>query len=75
MFNKYSDSWISSASKDELRKAIDEVYDEMCKYEMFSPEYNKLSDLHDKLVTTWSTDPNGELPKHQHGWYLSEDDD
>jgi hypothetical protein len=76
MFNKYNDSWISSASKNELRRAIDEVYDEMCKYDMFSPEYNKLSDLHDKLVTAWSTNPDiGGLPRHQHGWYLPEDDD
>ena len=75
MLSKYNDAWISSASKDELRDAIDEVYDEMNKYEMFTPEYDKLSDLHNKLVTAWSTNPNGELPQHQHGWYLPEDDD
>ena len=75
MQSKFNDGWISSADKNELRDAIDEVYAEMSKYEMFSSEYNKLSDLHNRLVTAWSSNPDGELPKHQHGWYLPEDDD
>ena len=75
MFNKYNDSWIASASKDELREAVNNVYDEMCKYRILSPEYNKIADLHSKLVTKMLTNPNGGLPRHQHGWYLPEDDD
>ncbi len=75
MFGKYNSLWISMASKKQLRKAIDEVYEEMCKYEMSSSKYNRLSRLHDKLVTAWSTNPKGNLPRHQHGWYLREDDD
>lgn len=42
MFEQYDDSWIASATKDELRSAIDETYAEMCKFEMFSPEYNEI---------------------------------
>ncbi len=75
MVSKYNDSWILSASRDELRQAIDEVYSEMCKYDMSSQEYNELSELHNKLVDAWSTSTGtGGLPRHQHGWYLPEDD-
>lgn len=75
MFNDYDDSWIAGASKDELKQVIDEVYDEMCKYKMFSSDYDRLSDLHNKLVNVWLINPGDVLPKHQHSWYLSEDDD
>ena len=76
MFEQYDDSWIENATKDELRSAIDETYAEMCKYEMFSPEYNEIEAIHAKLVTAWSTYPTGKPPRHrEHGWYLPNDDD
>lgn len=60
---KYDKNFIENASVAELERAGNEVYNEMWKHEFGSPEYEKLSKLHRKIVNRKSelcrnTDPN-----------------
>ena len=73
----YDESWIESASDDELRSASDRIYaalNEMDNDEDYaSPEYCRLNDLHAKIVCATYKYWNGPKPR-EHGWYLPNDD-
>ena len=50
MFDKYNDYFIENATVSELENAAHEVYVKWMKLEMGTPEYEELSNLHEKLV-------------------------
>ena len=86
LFGNSFDKWIKSATDEELDSGYEKERQKWLKtgcknkHSVLSPEMEKINNEMNKRSAEKRKkepgyNPNGELPKHQHGWYLSEDDD
>ena len=79
---KYSDKFFRDASDEELNTERERVrLKTISCYDNTFDTYNRLLIKFDKVINDRANkknreeNPNGSLPRHQHGWYLPEDDD
>lgn len=74
-FSHITDSWMTSASEDELRSAEDEMRSELGDMDYDSDEYLQLDLKRIDVVNTIASRFPLNLPHREHGWYLPNDDD
>ncbi len=74
-FSHITDSWMASASEDELRSAEDEMCSALGDMDYDSDEYLQLDLKRIDVVNTIASRFPLKLPHREHGWYLPNDDD
>lgn len=67
-------SWDNTTSEDELRSIEDEMRSELYSMDYDSDEHTRLHEEHSDLVAEINSRFPVNLPKREHGWYLSNDD-
>ncbi len=75
-FEYVDDSWIQSASEEDLRSTDDEMVSYLNKidWDINTEEDQEIYDLHNDIVNAISSRFPLNLPSREHGWYLSNDD-
>ena len=74
-FNHVTDSWMQSASEDELRSVENEMRSALDNIDYDSDEYLQLDLKRIDVVNTIASRFPLNLPHREHGWYLPNDDD
>ncbi len=70
-----TESWMNSASEDELRSICDEMENKLDELDYDSEEHTKLFFKHTDVVNAISSRFPLNLPHREHGWYLPNDDE
>ena len=74
-FDYVTDSWLETASEDELRATSTEMQDLMDnELEYCSDEYNRIYGINIDVVNAIASRFPINLPHREHGWYLPNDD-
>lgn len=73
-FDYVTDYWIETAPEDELRAAESEMSSALNELDYDSDEYLQLDLIRIDVVNAISSRFPLNLPKREHGWYLSNDD-
>lgn len=73
-FDYITDSWMDTASEEELRAAEDELSSYLDQLDYDSDEHTRLSNLQVDLVNAICSRFPLNLPHREHGWYLPNDD-
>ena len=73
-FEYVTDSWMQTASEDELRSVVDEMEAILNDMDYDSDEYLQLDLIKIDVVNTIVSRFPLKLPHREHGWYLSNDD-
>lgn len=73
-FNYITDSWMDTASEEELRAAEDELSSYLDQLDYDSDEHTRLSNIQVDLVNAICSRFPLNLPHREHGWYLPNDD-
>lgn len=74
-FSHVTDSWLQSASEDELRATAREMESLMDELDYDSDEHTRIYGIHIDVVNTIASRFPLNLPRREHGWYLPNDDD
>lgn len=74
-FSHVTDSWMQSASEDELRSVENEMRSALDNIDYDSDEYLQLDLKRIEVVNTIASRFPLNLPHREHGWYLPNDDD
>lgn len=73
-FDYITDSWMDTASEEELRAAEDELSSYLDQLDYDSDEHTRLSNIQVDLVNAICSRFPLNLPHREHGWYLPKDD-
>ncbi len=73
-FDYITDSWMDTASEEELRAAEDELSSYLDQLDYDSDEHTRLSNIQVDLVNAICSRFPLNLPHREHGWYLPNDD-
>lgn len=73
-FDYITDSWMDTASEEELRAAEDELSSILNQLDYDSDEHTRLSNIQVDLVNAICSRFPLNLPHREHGWYLPNDD-
>lgn len=73
-FDYITDSWMDTASEEELRAAEDELSSYLDQLGYDSDEHTRLSNIQVDLVNAICSRFPLNLPHREHGWYLPNDD-
>lgn len=73
-FGYVTDSWIQSASEDELRATSSEMQRVLSELDYESDAYYNISCIHIDVVNAIASRFPFNLPHREHGWYLPNDD-
>ena len=73
-FGYATDSWMATATEDELRSVSSEMSAELDKMDYDSNEYLQLDLKRIDVVNAIASRFPLNLPKREHGWYLPNDD-
>ena len=73
-FDNITDSWMDTASEEELRAAEDELSSYLDQLDYDSDEHTRLSNIQVDLVNAICSRFPLNLPHREHGWYLPNDD-
>lgn len=73
-FDYVTESWMETASEEELRSTAREIRAVLDQLDYDSDEHTELSNIHIDLVNAISSRFPLHLPHREHGWYLPNDD-
>ena len=73
-YDYVTDSWIENATEEELRSVASEMLSALDDMNYDSEEYLQLDLIRIDVVNEISSRFPLNLPKREHGWYLSNDD-
>ena len=73
-FDYVTNSWMETASEDELRSVEDEMEEALNDMDYDSDEYLQLDLVRIEVVNAIASRFPLKLPHREHGWYLSNDD-
>jgi len=74
-FSHVTDSWMQTASEDELRDTCREMERLLDELDYESEEHTQISNIHIDVVNAIASRFPLNLPHREHGWYLPNDDD
>ena len=74
-FSYVTESWMQSASENDLRSVEDEMRDALDGMDYDSDEYLQLDLKRIDVVNAIASRFPLNLPRREHGWYLPNDDD
>lgn len=74
-FSHVTDSWMQTASEDELRETCSEMERLLDELDYDSDEHSRIYGIHIDVVNTIASRFPLNLPHREHGWYLPNDDD
>ena len=74
-FKHITNDWMENASENELRSVEDDMSSELNSLDYDSEEYLELDLQRIDVVNTIASRFPLNLPKREHGWYLTNDDD
>ena len=74
-FSHVTDSWMQTASEDELRDTCREMERLLDELDYESEEHTQISNIHIDVVNAIVSRFPLNLPHREHGWYLPNDDD
>ena len=72
-FSHVTDSWMQTASEDELRKTCREMEHLLDELDYDSEEHTQISNIHIDVVNAIASRFPLNLPHREHGWYLPND--
>lgn len=73
-FDYVTESWLETASEDELRSTARKMESMLDELDYESDEHTNISNIHIDVVNAISSRFPLNLPKREHGWYLQNDD-
>lgn len=73
-FDYVTESWMETASEEELRSTASEIRSVLDQLDYDSDEHTQLWNIHNDLVNAISSRFPIHLPRREHGWYLPNDD-
>ncbi len=74
-FSYVTDSWLQTASKDELYDTCDKMENLLDELDDCSDAYSRIYGIHIDVVNAIASRFPLNLPHREHGWYLPNDDD
>ena len=74
-FSHVTDSWMQTASEDELRDTCREMERLLDELDYESEEHTQISNIHIDVVNAIASRFPLNIPHREHGWYLPNDDD
>jgi len=74
-FSHVTDSWMQTASEDELRDTCREMERLLDELDYESEEHTQISNIHIDVVNAIASRFPLNLPHREHGWYLPNDND